>query len=53
MENVQDKLKQLMLEPERVQIHTLSIDEYKKIPVIFNEFVEEITDMGFNPYKGM
>ncbi len=53
MENVQDKLKQLMLEPERVQIHTLSIDEYEKIPVIFNEFVEEITDMGFNPYKGM
>ena len=53
MENVQDKLKQLMLEPERVQIHTLSIDEYEKIPVIFNEFVEEIMDMGFNPYKGM
>jgi len=53
MENVQDKLKQLMLEPERVQIHTLSIDEYEKLPVIFNEFVEEITEMGFNPYKGM
>ncbi len=53
MENVQEKLKQLVLEPERVKLHTLSIDEYKKLPGIFNDFVEEITDMGLNPYKGM
>lgn len=53
MENVQEKLKQLVLEPERVKLLTLSIDEYEKIPEIFNEFVEEITEMGFNPYKGM
>ena len=53
MENVQEKLKQLVLEPERVKILTLSIDEYKKLPGIFNEFVEEITEMGLNPYKGM
>jgi quinone-modifying oxidoreductase subunit QmoB len=53
MENVQEKLKQLVLEPERVQIHTLSIDEYKKLPTLFNDFVQEIVDMGLNPYKGM
>ncbi|MBT8381189.1 MAG: hydrogenase iron-sulfur subunit [Ignavibacteria bacterium] len=53
MENVQDKLKQLVLEPERVQIHTLAIDEYAKLPGIFNDFVEEIIEMGYNPYKGM
>jgi quinone-modifying oxidoreductase subunit QmoB len=53
MENVQEKLKQLVLEPERVQIHTLSLDEYARLPVIFNDFVEEITEMGYNPYKGM
>ena len=53
MENVQEKLKQLVLEPERVKILTLSIDEYKKLPGVFNDFVEEITEMGFNPYKGM
>lgn len=53
MDNVREKLKQLVLEPERVKLLTLSIDEYKKIPVIFNEFVEEIRVMGFNPYKGM
>jgi quinone-modifying oxidoreductase subunit QmoB len=53
MENVQEKLKQLVLEPERVKLLTLAIDEYKKLPGIFNDFVEEITDMGLNPYKGM
>ena len=53
MENVQEKLKQLVLEPERVKLITLSIDEYEKIPQLFNEFVEEITEIGFNPYKGM
>jgi quinone-modifying oxidoreductase subunit QmoB len=53
MDNVREKLKQLVLEPERVKLITLSIDEYEKIPAIFNEFVEEIREMGFNPYKGM
>ncbi len=53
MENVQEKLKQLVLEPERVKLLTLSIDEYGKIPGIFNEFVEQIREIGLNPYKGM
>lgn len=53
MENVQEKLKQLVLEPERVKLFTLSIDEYTKLPGIFNEFVEQIREIGANPYKGM
>lgn len=53
MENVQEKLKQLVLEPERVKILTLAINEYNQLPGIFNDFVEEITEIGFNPYKGM
>lgn len=53
MENVQEKLKQLALEPERVAFHTLSIDEYYKIPEIFNSFAEEISSIGPNPYKDM
>ncbi len=53
MENVQEKLKQLVLEPERVKLLTLSIDEYEKIPEIFNDFAEEIREIGANPYKGM
>jgi quinone-modifying oxidoreductase subunit QmoB len=53
MENVQEKLKQLALEPERVELHTLSIDEYDKIPEIFNNFAETIDRLGPNPYKDM
>ncbi len=53
MENVQEKLKQLVLEPERVELHALSIDEYDKIPEIFNRFVEVIEELGPNPYKDM
>ncbi len=53
MENVQEKLKQLVLEPERVKLLTLSIDEYDKLPGIFNGFVEEVRELGPNPYKGM
>ncbi|HQT91286.1 MAG TPA: hydrogenase iron-sulfur subunit, partial [Candidatus Kryptobacter bacterium] len=53
MDNVREKLKQLVLEPERVKLQTLSIDEYGKIPGMFDEFVEEIRALGPNPYKGM
>ncbi len=53
MENVQEKLKQLVLEPERVEIHELSIDEYDKIPELFNKFNETIESVGPNPYKDM
>ncbi len=53
MENVQEKLKQLVLEPQRVKLLTLSIDEYAKLPGIFNEFVQEMRELGPNPYKGM
>ncbi len=53
MENVQEKLKQLVLEPERVKLLTLSIDEYTKLPGIFDSFVEQVRELGPNPYKGM
>ncbi|UCC78635.1 MAG: hydrogenase iron-sulfur subunit [Candidatus Zixiibacteriota bacterium] len=53
MENVQEKLKQLVLEEERVEIHEISITEYRKIPKIFDDFLEVIEEVGPNPYKGM
>ncbi len=52
MGNVQEKLKQLVLEEERVRIVDLSIDEYEKIPALINDYVEEIEEIGPNPYKG-
>ncbi|UCE66335.1 MAG: hydrogenase iron-sulfur subunit [Candidatus Zixiibacteriota bacterium] len=53
MENVQEKLKQLVLEEERVEIHEISINDYHKIPKIFDDFLEVIEGVGPNPYKGM
>ncbi len=53
MENVQEKLKQLVLEPERVEIHELPIAEFHRIPKILDDFLEVIEDVGPNPYKGM
>lgn len=53
MENIQEKLKQMALEPERVEFHTLSIDEYNLLPKIFDNFVELIEEIGPNPFKDL
>jgi len=51
-ENIQEKLKQLALEEERVRMEELSISEYDKLPQIINEFAEQIEEIGMNPFKG-
>lgn len=53
MENMREKLKQLVLEEERVEIHELSISDYHKIPEIFDNFLKVIEEVGPNPFKGM
>jgi quinone-modifying oxidoreductase subunit QmoB len=53
MDNVKEKLKQLVLEEERVEIHELALSDYEKIPKIFDDFLEVIEQVGPNPYKGM
>ncbi len=53
MEKVQEKLKQLALEDERVQVTTLGLTEYDKVPGVINDFVEEIEDIGYNPFKDL
>ncbi len=53
MGNVQEKLKQLVLESERVEIHDLGIADYGRIPQIMDDFLEVIEGVGPNPYKGM
>ncbi|MBD3233821.1 MAG: hydrogenase iron-sulfur subunit [candidate division Zixibacteria bacterium] len=52
MENVQEKLKQLVLESERVEIHSLALTDYYRIPGLIEEFMETIDTVGPNPYKG-
>jgi quinone-modifying oxidoreductase subunit QmoB len=53
MDNVREKLKQLVLEEERVEVHELAITDFNKIPKIIDDFLETIESVGPNPYKGM
>jgi len=48
---LQETLSRLMLEPERVKLVQLSIQDYDRLPEILNEFAEEIGEMEPNPFK--
>ncbi|MDO9463310.1 MAG: hydrogenase iron-sulfur subunit, partial [Deltaproteobacteria bacterium] len=52
MDNVGETLKSLALESERVKLVQVAIDEYDKIPQIFNEFMEQMEAIGPSPMKG-
>jgi quinone-modifying oxidoreductase subunit QmoB len=52
-ENLKETLQRLMLEPDRIRAIQLAINEYDQLATIFSDYVEEITDMGYNPFKGM
>ncbi len=48
---LQETLGRLMLEPDRVKLVQLSIQDYEKLPVILNDFAEELEEMEPNPFK--
>jgi len=52
MENIGETLGTLGLEPERCGVQQIAISDYDKIPGIIEEFVEEIIELGPNPFKG-
>jgi quinone-modifying oxidoreductase subunit QmoB len=52
-ENFREKLEQMALECERVELHQLQISEYKRLPEIFGSFMEVVEEYGMNPFKGM
>ncbi|MFH1842731.1 MAG: FAD-dependent oxidoreductase [bacterium] len=51
--NISEKLEQMALENERVELHQLQISEYERLPTIFENFMEVIEQYGMNPFKGM
>jgi len=51
--NIREKLEQMAMENERVELHQVQISDYHKLPEIFNNFAELIEDIGMNPFKGM
>jgi quinone-modifying oxidoreductase subunit QmoB len=52
-ENIREKLEQMAMESERVELHQLQINEYARLPEIFDKFMEVIEQYGMNPFKGM
>ena len=52
MENVRETLERLALEPERVQVTEVAINEYRKIPEMLEDFASTIAEVGPNPFKG-
>ncbi len=52
MENIGETLSSLGIETERVTTKQIAITDYDKVPQIINEFVEEIIELGPNPFKG-
>ena len=52
MENIGETLGSLGLEPERVAVKQIAITDYDKVPEVIEEFVEEIVELGPNPFKG-
>ncbi len=52
-DNVREKLTQMALENERVQLHQVQISDYDKISTLIEEFMEVIEEVGPNPFKDM
>jgi quinone-modifying oxidoreductase subunit QmoB len=52
MENVQETLNRLALEPERVNFMEVEISDSDKIPLMLNNLVDQIKKVGLNPFKG-
>lgn len=52
-ENIQETLESMMLEPERIKTEFVEITDTDKIVQIINDYVEEIEEIGPNPFKDM
>jgi quinone-modifying oxidoreductase subunit QmoB len=50
--NVGETLQRLALEPERIKVVELGHDEFERIPQLFDEFADELEELGANPLKG-
>jgi quinone-modifying oxidoreductase subunit QmoB len=51
MSKIDDTLKQLQLETERVQTYEIAITDMDRVPKIINDMAETIEKIGMNPFK--
>jgi quinone-modifying oxidoreductase subunit QmoB len=52
MQNIGETLDKLGIETERVRQEEAAIDDYERIPQLIDSFVDEIFNLGPNPFKG-
>jgi quinone-modifying oxidoreductase subunit QmoB len=52
MSKIGDTLKQLGLEPERVQTQEVAITDNARVAQLINDYVAELIEMGPSPMKG-
>jgi len=52
MDNIGETLGSLGLEPERCKVEQVAITDFNRVPEIVKEFVDEIVELGPNPFKG-
>ena len=52
MSKITETLQRLALEEERVLVEEISIDDMEKIPQVIDKFMEQIEEIGLNPFKG-
>jgi len=51
LDNMREALQRMQIEPERLKLVQLAIDEYPRLPQILDEFAQEIARMGMNPMR--
>ncbi len=51
IENLRDTLQKMMIEPERVKLVEITLEDYNRVVDVIREFVEQIKKMGLNPMK--
>ncbi|RKZ53636.1 MAG: heterodisulfide reductase, partial [Candidatus Parabeggiatoa sp. nov. 3] len=51
MSKIDDTLKQMQLEPERVQTHEIAITDIQRVPQIINDMAATIEKIGMSPFK--
>ncbi|MBK6862789.1 MAG: hydrogenase iron-sulfur subunit [Ideonella sp.] len=52
MGKIDDTLKQLSLEPERVVSHEVAITDIERLPKLIDDYVAQIVAIGMSPMKG-
>jgi quinone-modifying oxidoreductase subunit QmoB len=51
LKNMREALEKMQIEPERLKLTQLAINEAGKLPELINEFADEIANMGMNPMR--